>query len=1076
MKKKSIPARLLLLLLSVGSVAMGTPSYANSDIGVEAATQNEVNLKVTVKDASGNPIIGATVISTDDASKGGISDTQGVVTIQNISSTSKVEISSLGYESQTIDISGRTNIDVTLIESAMQVDDVVVVGYGVQKKENLTGAITQVNMDEAVGDRPITSVASALQGVVPGLTITGGTEPGTDATFSIRGIASINGTGSPLILIDNVPGDINMLDPEDIESVSVLKDAASSAIYGARAAFGVILITTKKADKTQKTKISYSNNIAFESYSNVLEQATTEEIIKAMYDYRNDGKFFAQGQDLQKWLGYIDDYNNGQIESKYPDSYFNSSTGQLVRDGVSYYLKDQNHQDQLFESGFMHRHNLSASGGSKDVSYRMALGYFDKNGVMAGDSDVYDRLNVNSNINAKLTNWATTSLDFRYGNSGGEYAGRNAFGSNVPDFVPNEYVKSQDTETTYITNTPYNYLVNTYPNQWSNTNTRIYSNTVIKPTKGLDVIFEYTYDEYNRDRKSYSNNFMLSNLEQNTFPTSNTPTYENTKSNTAYNAINAYAAYTFSTPNQKHNMKFMAGYSQERSYYEELKTSRKEMIVPDLPSIGGAVGEILASDNFQDYAIRGAFYRFNYNYQNKYLLEVNGRYDGSSRFPTENRFGFFPSVSAGWQVGKEKFMEGTKNWLDEFKLRASWGQIGNQDIDNYQYIASMPVSQQDWIVDGQKVPGLASPSLVRQNFTWEVAESLNIGADFIFLKNRLRATFEWFERTTKDMLAPGLDLPGVVGTAAPLQNAADLRSRGWEISASWQDQVGDWSYNVGFNLYDGTTEIIKYDNTGGLLQFEWDGTLENYYVGQQLGEIWGYVNDGYYTIDDFQDGWQNNNWKLKEGVTSIHGNSGIRPGDVKFKDLDGDGTVYQGTNTLNDSGDRTVVGNTTPRYQFGINLGVNYKGWGLSAFLNGTGKRDAWLGSIYFPMQNGGSWGTLYAHHTDYWTPTEKGGYTPVNPNPEFPRIYNEGNNGSNYRVQDAYLANAAYVRLKNVTLSYTFPRAMLQKIGLTGAKVFFSGENLLTFDHLPNGFDPERISWGYPVYQTYSFGVSLTL
>ena len=1073
-------------LVCLATILIGLPSMGlnASESTATAVVQNQTKTVTgVVNDATGISVIGANVV-VKGLTIGTVTDIDGKFSL-DVPHGAVLQISYIGYLTQEITVGSQSTFTVTLKEDSETLDEVVVVGYGTQRKENLTGAISQVKMDEALGDRPVTSVASALQGAVPGLSISGGTEPGGETKFSIRGVASINGSGSPLILIDNVPGDIDMLNPEDIESVSVLKDAASSAIYGSRAAFGVILITTKKGRKGERFNMKYNNSISFETTNNMLEQASVEGIITGMYDYRTDGKYYAQGQDLSKWLGYVNDYNSGQIQSKYPDSYFNPATGQLVRDGVSYYLKDNDPQGALLENfGFQHRHNVSASGGTEKVTYRASLGYYDKDGILVGDTDTQDRLNLSSYVKADLTDWLSTSIDFRYGNRSYSYNNRGVFDTSRPRYMPTEHVLSKDATTSdisqvpmYPTDAPLVYLENSVPTQWKSRNTRVFSQTVVKPFKGLEAVFEYTGDFSSGDKKSYSNNFLTTSLEQDFRPSSVTPVYEVKKTNTNYNAINLYATYSYTSLDQNHNIKGMAGFSQENRYFESLMVNRREMIMPDLPSIGGAVGMIESEDDYQDYSIRGAFFRANYNFQNKYLVEANGRYDGSSRFPTSNRFGFFPSASVGWQVGRESFMEDTKSWLDEFKLRASWGQIGNQDIDNYQYLSSMPSGLTDWIVGGQKVPGLEAPGLVSQNFTWEIAETLNLGSDFVFLNNRLRLTAEWYQRITRDMLAPGLDLSALVGTKAPLQNSADLRSRGWEIAFSWQDNINDnLGYNIGFNIYDTKTAITKYKNDSGLLQFEddpVDGTLKNYYEGQELGEIWGYVNDGYYTINDFQDGWQDNRWALKEGVVGIRGNSGIRPGDVKFKDLDGNGEIYEDLNTLDRSGDRTVIGNTTPRFQYGVNLGMNYKGFSVSAFLNGTGKRDVWLGGILFPNAGGG-YGTFFEHHMDYWKPTERGGYEAANPDAEFPRIYNQGNNGSNHRVQDKYLKSSAFLRLKNITVSYQLPKDIVNKVGLNTTRVFFSGENLFTIDNLPKGFDPERTNWGYPVMTQFSFGVSL--
>jgi len=470
----------------------------------------------------------------------------------------------------------------------------------------------------------------------------------------------------------------------------------------------------------------------------------------------------------------------------------------------------------------------------------------------------------------------------------------------------------------------------------------------------------------------------------------------------------------------------------------------------------------------------------------RYLLEVNGRYDGSSKFPKDSRYGFFPSVSLGWNIAQEKFMESTQNWLGSLKIRASYGMIGNQNVPAYSFIPTMGINNKynGWLVDGNQVTAITSiPSLVSNNFTWEKVGTLDFGLDFSMFNNRFTGTFDWYQRNTNGMLAPGMQLPGVVGADAPYQNTADMRTRGWEVSLNWRDQIGKVGYRVGFNLSDSQSKIMKYNsNESGILTSTLSNgsTFWNYYEGKDLGEIWGYEYDGFYTVDDFTD---TSSWKLKEGVPSIDGYN-PRPGDVKFKNLmdDDRGTnmISSGDNTVSNPGDRKVIGNRTPRYLYGINLGANYKGFDLNVFMQGTGKRDAWIANtLTFPMYSDFKFIPLYKDLGNYWQPVDaaNGDYTAANPNAEFPRIYgNYGNQGSNYRQSDRYLSDASYFRIKNVTLAYTFPKAWITKIALSQLKAFVSIENLATFSSLPKGIDPETLSWDYPAFRTVSFGLNITL
>lgn len=1038
-------------------------------------------VKVVVKDASGQPIIGATVRvkGTNNAKATGL---DGDATI-SVPSGAILEVAFMGFKTQEVPVTNQTLYDVVLLDDLVKLDEVIVVGYGTQKKANLTGAVSQVSMEKVLGDRPVTSVGAALQGAIPGLVITGGAVPGSGQTFNIRGTTSLNG-GGPLILVDNVPAQINLINPEDIETVSVLKDAASAAIYGARGAFGVILITTKKAKKGTKLQLNYNDNFAFTKSINRPEQASIQQILETHLDFDNDGKYYAQSQDLEKWIGYVKDYNKNP--SNYPES------GRYVPEGdnIYYYLKDNDLQNAILDNfGFQQTHNVSASGGGDKITYRISLGYTNNDGILITDKDKWDRLNVSSYVSADITKWLNTSLDIRYARGDRSYVeAGNVYNTYFPRFYPSGMMpKSTDLDgKQYYVGTAENYIRNTNPARYRDENPRIYSRTLLTPFKGFEGVFEYTFDQNNWDKKTFSKSFELINDQMGVIQSSAVPTYRNDKSTTRYNSLNAYASYNIATTNLKHNFKVMAGYSQEQRYWETLWASRIDVINPDLPSINGSAGETKAGDGFTDYTIRSGYFRFNYDFMDKYLVEILGRYDGSSKFPKSNRFGFFPSGSIGWQLAKEKFMDWSDNWLDEFKIRASWGQVGNQAINDYQYTPGMSSALADWIVDGKKPTTLNMPALVRNNFTWETVESLNFGVDLSLLSNRLQGTFEWYRRDTKGMLAPGAEFPSIVGASAPLQNTADLRTSGWELSMSWRDKVGEWGYNVGFNIFDSQTKITKYDNAGGLFydrNSAQDG--KRYREGMTMGEIWGYNTLRYYTINDFQDGWQDGKWNLKEGVTTIKGNTNIRPGDIMFENLRDDeknGSVNQiddGRNNTDDPGDRTIIGNETPRYQFGISAGVNYKGFDLSVFFNGTAKRDAWLGGdLQWPLSYG-TFGTVYTHQLDYWKPIDKaaGNWNPQNPDAQFPRLYDEAKaSGSNNRIQTKYLANAAYLRLKNVTLSYSVPKDVMSKIGMTGAKIFFSAENIWTLTSLAKGYDPERLNWGYPFYATYSFGINLTL
>jgi len=560
---------------------------------------------------------------------------------------------------------------------------------------------------------------------------------------------------------------------------------------------------------------------------------------------------------------------------------------------------------------------------------------------------------------------------------------------------------------------------------------------------------------------------------------------------TKYNALNIFTNYDHSWG--AHSFKAMAGFNQEKSFYRYFYGNVLAQAVPTVPSFAGGTGEKTIDDKYSEYSIRSGFARLNYSFMDRYLLELNGRYDGSSKFPKSHRFGFFPSVSVGWRLGQESFMNWSRSWLDDFKVRGSYGSVGNQRISPYQFSPVMSLhSNGTYILDAEgKTTYITSPGLVSRNFTWEKVTTLNIGFDLYAFKNRLTATFDWFDRRTTGMLAAGIEIPKVVGTAAPLQNVADMKNRGWELNVTWRDKIGDFGYHVGFNIYDSQAEITKFNNESRL--------LSDYYVGRKIGEIWGYETDGYYTINDFNaDDAKHKTWTLKEGVVKINGYN-PQPGDVKFKDLRPDGVINAGDNTVDNPGDRKIIGNDAARYQFGISLGASYKGWSLEVLLQGVGKRDYWLGGpAMFPFGGAGAgdavFQALYANQTDYWRaksydPSSSDYMVPVNPDSKLFRIYDQGNNvGSNTRVSDKYLQNAAYMRIKNITLAYTLPKEWVRRAFIQDAKFYLSIENLATFSSLPKGYDPEGtaasssanalsngISWGYPYYRTISLGASIT-
>lgn len=1064
---------------STGTASAFTPPY--NTLIHSTITQQDGVCKGVVKDNQGETVIGASVV-VKGSTNGTITGLDGDFTLNNVKRGDVIQISYIGYVSQEVVWQG-TPLNITLKEDSQTLEEVVVVGFGSQKKANLTGSVSQVKMDDVLGERPVTNVKNALQGSMPGLMVSGGASPGEAKSFNIRGTVSINGM-NPLVLIDNVEGDIDLLNPEDIESVTVLKDAASSAIYGARAAAGVILITTKKAKKGEKFNLNYNANFGFQTSINSPKQASLDEYLRAYQAAGFSETYYAGNGSVSKWREYLAGYKEN------PAAYPTVGDGIYIgEDGAPYYLNDKDVYKAFQETSFMQTHNLTANGGTEKLRYRLSAGLTKEDGPLIESKDTYMRKNISSFISADITDWLTQEADFRYtvadrsepmGSGDGIYC-MNHISFYPSGMMPGSVNTSVGKDLPLIT--PENQIRYNNPYLTDTDNTRIYLRTILRPIKGLELVGEYTYDRKNWQKSYYAKKWEYTTEQLGSNNSVTSDYLFKSEDHEDYNALNLYGTYNFSIK-EDHMFKVMAGFNQERKQNSWISVQTHDMIAPSAPSFTSATGKIIPQNSYSDYAIRGAFYRINYNYKDRYLFEANGRYDGSSKFPKDDRFGFFPSFSVGWNIAREAWMEKALDYVSDLKLRASWGQIGNQNIGNYGYYSTMqPVGNSNyWLKDGEFITYISTPGLVSNSFTWETVETLDIGFDASMFNSRLQVTFDWYQRTTRDMLIAGIQLPAVVGTSAPMRNAADMRTRGWEIAVNWRDQIGDWKYNVGFNLYDYKSKITKYSNNEDKL------LSQNYYEGKTLGEIWGYVSDGFYTIDDF-DG--PGTWQLKDGVASLDGYN-PRPGDEKFVNLNDDrGTneINSGLNTVDSPGDQKVIGNSTPRYNFGVNLGVSYKGFSLSAILQGTAKRDVWIGGMsLFPF--GGSAKAYYPvfyNQTDYWEPMGScdGQYTEndreywiaKNPDASLYRLYsNMQNHGSNQRASTKYLQNGAYMRLKNITLAYTFPKALISKVSLSALKVFVSAENLATISSLPKGYDPERLSWGYPFYRTLSFGLNVTL
>lgn len=1031
----------------------------------------------TIVDKQNEPLIGVAV-KVQGTTNATVTNFDGVYSLTNVPTDAILEISYVGMKPQIISLGGRSTVNVQMESDDRLLEEVVVVGFGSQRKTDLTGSISQVKMDEVLGDRPVITASAALQGAIPGLMVSGASAPGQAKSFNIRGTLSING-GSPLILIDNVEGDINALNPDDIESVSVLKDASSSAIYGARGAGGVILVTTKRPRDVSKLQINYSFNQGWENAITRPKQASLTDYITAYQEAGYSSQYWAGNGNLATWQDLLQQYKSGTLQNVYENGIYKHT------DGKVYFLKEGDVQGNALSTGVLSNHNVSLSGGTEKLRFRISGNLSYENGPMITNKDKFQRNALTSFLSADITKWYTQELTMYYTDT--KRTGlvgniRDPFATRLISWYPEGSMPKEiiGSEEDLIIDSPRNsYLVSPV----SSTNSsipRFMSKTIIKPLKNWDIIAEYTFNQTNYRYQSYTGitKYADVQLAVKTLPTDPTRDLYTINTNiTKYNALNLYTNYKLEFGG--HRIGAMLGFNQENSWYGYFNGSVEGQSVSTVPSFGAGTGTKIISDGYTEYSIRGGFGRLTYSYNDKYLLTANARYDGSSKFPKINRFGFFPSISVGWRVGEENFMAWSRNWLDDLKFRASYGSIGNQNINPYGYIASMSIGEGTyWLSNDKKITYISSPGLIRANYTWEKVNTLDFGFDLTAFKNRLTSTFDWYRRDTKGMLSEGAELPATVGTGAPQQNIADMRTDGWELSVNWRDRIGDWRYNIGLNVYDHMSTITKFNNLSG--------DLNNWYVGQKLGQIWGYQADGFYSIDDFNlEQAKKNVWVLNEGIPSINGVT-VRPGDIKFKDLDDNKIINSGASTLEDKGDLEIIGNNTSRYQFGSNFGAGFKGFDLNVMLQGVGKRDVWLsGTSMFPFGAGGPDGVflpLYYNQTDYWTavsydPTDPNYMVAKNPNAQLFRIYGqEGNVSSNSRTSTKYLQDASYLRVKNVTLSYTFPTSLMQKLDVSQLRMYVSVENLATFTSLPQGYDPESLAWSYPFYRTWSVGASITL
>lgn len=1057
---KTVGVLLLLSAISAGT-AYAVPKWGTA--GVKEIQQNGVCNGV-VTDTTGETVIGASVV-VKGTTNGTITGLDGDFSLSGVTKGSILVVSFVGYQNTEVKWNGQP-LTIVLKEDTKVLDEVVVVGYGTQKKANLSGAVAAVD-GKVLQDRPITNIGQGLQGVVPNLNITmnNGGAPGATSSFNIRGNTSLNG-GSPLVLVDNVQMDANLVNPDDIESISVLKDAASASIYGARAAYGVILITTKKGKKSDKPTVSLSATGYWQSPALTFHNVNSMQYLTMMDEaYQNDGGsgHYFKSQVYQ----YAEDYFNG----KYDSPVFFDTAYDTYKYG---YCGNTDWWDELYKTSFSQIYTANISGGNDRTTYYASVSMNDQGGILKAGDDKYNKYNANVNISSNITKWLNVSAKIAHTYTdelhptGGTtamnstaYSGLSSYsGMMKGDLSPLMPVKHPDGH--YAGQGSYTNPVAIMEQggnaQYKQNDLWMTGAVKITPIKGLVINADYTWNFYGKSSNQHVQNFYDYTAvpgTENYYPWTNPSSVTVTNNDDYYNAFNAFAEYTFSLK-EKHNFKVMVGYNQENKHKKYHYAGRKNLIDSSNPSLNLAYGDMAMNGSETHWSVNGFFARINYDYKGKYLLELNGRYDGSSKFPHGDRYAFFPSASVAWRVSEEKFWELIRGWFDNFKLRASYGSLGNQALDesrygNFPYLATYGINTKyGALLNGTRPVAVSVPGLVSASFTWETVNQIDFGFDASFFGGRLNTSFDWYRRNTKDMLTAGQALPAVLGTSVPQENAADMKTVGWEVSLEWNDRLSNgFGYHIKGVLSDYQASITKFSNPTKLL-----GT---HYVGEKLNEIWGYVSNGLFQSDE----------DAKAADQSYLSGGSWGAGDVKYEDLNNDGKIDIGKNTLDDSGDRKIIGNSTPRYSYGITAGFDYKGFDFEMFWQGIGKRDYWLGGSQF-WGFTDEWCTPLTSSLDYWTEDNRDAY--------FPRLHHYGVNGGNHQVSTRYLQNAAYLRLKNVVLGYTIPRSITEKVKISRLRVFVQGENLLTFTPLIDSYDPETLNnMTYPINKKISVGLNLT-
>ena len=1074
-------------------------------LSMGAFAQNQkMTVRGTVSDSAG-PVIGA-VVSSGGANA--VTDLDGAFTI-SVPSNAVLEISALGYKSLSVPVNGRSELALTLEEDSFLLEDAVAIGYGTQKKTNLTGAVSVVK-SEALQDRAALDVAHMLQGSVPGLNITSGSgRPGQAATLNIRGWNSING-GSPLVLIDGVEGDLQYVNPVDVESISVIKDAAAAAIYGAKGSAGVVLVTTKSGSKEKdgRAKVTYSGRYGVtapttstEYESRGYDHVYTTNLFWSRYSPGTQYANYSEADMKELWARRNDVTEN-------PDRPWVVVSNVDGKDVYNYYANTDWYHVLYNDIKPTTSHMVTMSGGTDSVSYLVSGGYNYEQGMFKVKPDNYKRVNLRAKISFDVTDWLRIGSNTSYFNSSYFYPGQSGINNNFAKSTVHALASypAMNPDGSNLYTTKYNgyevmdgLMMILGSDHFNDDKVDNLSETVdftLTPLKGLTIRGDYTYTlKYSRylnrsvngEYSRYPLEYLVKDDKEGFYDVLS----ESANTN-VYQAYNLYGTYQFSLANS-HNFKLMAGVNYETRWIKDLgvkgynlyssELNDQDLVGPD-PADADGKKRMETSGGQNELKTAGYFARFNYDYKGRYLLEINARYDGSSRFLRGHRWVFSPSASVGWRLSEEPFFQPLRSWWDNAKIRFSYGQLGNQQMSSY-YPAIQTVStdgKSSYLLGGANLPQATLSAPGSSGLTWERSIQGNLGIDLAFLGNRLEFSAEAYIRDTKDMLTAGEPLPAVYGASVPKENTADLRTKGYELSLGWRDsfKLGGKPFNYGASVVfsDYVSHITRFNNPEKLF-------AKNYWEGMKYGDIWGYEVDGLFATDEEAAAYPVDQSKVNDSQifpTTTTSPNGLYAGEMRFVDIDGDGSINKGAEKVGDSGDWKVIGNSQPRFNYGVNFNLSWYGFDFAVFFQGIGKMD------WYPPAGFRSFWFLYDRPYQTFIPKDflADCWSEENPNAYYPRPhgYVSMSEARPLGVNNTmYLQNIGYLRLKNLTFGYTLPENLTKKVFIPKLRVYFTGENLFYWAPGLHGkyVDPEMAQTGgtgriYPWQKSFIFGIDITL